>query len=114
MKSIAWLLLLIGGAAAPMAAIGADHGWELYTQKCAPCHRQNGQGEKGLSPALADNEFVNGNASEVVRTILTGRHTMPAFKDVLSDEDIASVLSFVRTIFNDANPVSAKAVSKVR
>jgi cbb3-type cytochrome c oxidase subunit III len=79
-------------------------GAELYASTCALCHGPRGEGAEG--PALA-NPVLLANATDtyLVETIRRGRRgtSMPAFGSpspahrVLSDEEIESVVAFIRT-----------------
>jgi cytochrome c6 len=70
---------------------------------------------KGAFPALAGDPFVQGDAAPMTATVLAGRAGMPAFKDDLSDLELASVLTYVRTSWgNKGKPVSASDVAAAR
>ena len=76
----------------PTPTVAAD---VLYAQHCASCHGIDGSGGQG--PRLAGTMTVLYpdplDQEAVVREGSTG---MPAFADVLSDRDIASVVRFTR------------------
>ncbi|WP_414717369.1 c-type cytochrome, partial [Steroidobacter cummioxidans] len=40
---------------------------------CAACHQEEGQGMKGLAPALAGSQWVNGSPQAGVRIVLNGK-----------------------------------------
>ena len=81
----------------------------LYLDNCAACHRPDGKGYQGVFPALAGNPVVASKAVDsLVRIVLEGMQTvrtgstpaqfsMPSFAQRLSDEEVADVLTFVRT-----------------
>lgn len=75
-------------------------GAETYRMHCVACHGAEAQG--GVGPKLAANPFV-GNAGSMVEQILSGfpSHGMPAFRDVLNDYQIASLLTFIRGSFDN-------------
>jgi len=115
-------------AAAPPAAIpaGAD-GAKIFAITCAACHLANGVGTEGKIPPLAGSEWVNGSEEKLIRIVLQGltgdvevqgevfNGAMPTWGGAFSDEQIASVLSFVRRSWgNKAPPVAAATVAKVR
>jgi len=95
-------------AAAPVAA--DDAGAKLYQMACATCHMPDGSGVPGMQPALAGNKIVAGPPATVIRIVLLGPdkalpphkamsgNQMPPF-DSLSDEEAASVVSYVRKTF---------------
>lgn len=111
-RSILLLLALI--VAAPAAAQPLS-GAALFAQNCSACHQAQGQGIAGAFPALAGDRFVTGDPGAVVRTVLNGRGGMPAFRDVLTDEQLAAVLTHVRSGWgNHAPPIAAKMVAAAR
>jgi len=81
----------------------ASDGAEQYQLFCAACHMSDGQGAEGagIYPALANNPAVAASPDFVILRILHGRGAMPAFGS-LSDEQVAAIVNFVRTSFNDA------------
>ncbi len=110
-----------------------QQGANVYAQHCATCHGDNGQGlqetdalaPQGLLriPALAGNRAVSlPSSANLVRIILAGGYApstagnprpygMPPFVHVLSDEDIAAVVTHIRTSWgNTANAVSGVEV----
>ncbi|SFU72959.1 c-type cytochrome [Pseudoduganella namucuonensis] len=114
----AWFMALAyaAGAAAPLPAWaqGAD-GKALFMKNCAACHQASGKGIPGAFPALAGNPLVQGAPGEPVAVLLQGRGGMPDFSGSLSDEEIASVLSYARGAWgNKAAPVGAEAVAALR
>ncbi|WP_422846387.1 c-type cytochrome [Acidovorax sp. M2(2025)] len=100
---------------APPAAAMA-RGAKVYEQRCAACHGAQGQGEPGAFPALAGNRAVTlADPTNLVRVVLQGGylpatagnprpHGMPPFQQVLSDEEIAAVATFVRNQWGNQAP----------
>ena len=78
-------------------AVGGADGKALFMKNCAACHMATGKGIPGAFPALAGSKFVQGQGAEVATVLLKGRGGMPDFSGSLSDRDIASVLTFVRS-----------------
>ncbi len=68
-----------------------------YVDTCAGCHAAGGEG--GYGPPLTANAFVADAAAFVLR-ILNGGELMPQFSH-LADDQIAAIVNFVRTVFND-------------
>ncbi|WP_153067430.1 c-type cytochrome, partial [Steroidobacter cummioxidans] len=85
---------------------------------CAACHQEEGQGMKGLAPALAGSQWVNGSPQAVVRIVLNGKVdqlAMPGLGTALDDETIASILTYVRRSWgNEASPIDARTVKSIR
>lgn len=114
-------------APAAVAATQMARGEALYARHCAQCHGEQGEGRPGAFPALAGNRAVKlPNAMNVVQMVVQGGylpttagnpqpHGMPPFVQVLRDEDIAAVSTFIRHRWgNQAGPVGTVDVHQVR
>ena len=98
------------------APTALQHGAKVYEQHCAQCHGDQGQGEPGAFAALAGNRAVLlADTANLLRVVLQGGylpatagnprpHGMPPFRQVLGDEDVAAVLSFVRNAWGNQAP----------
>lgn len=108
------LALALAAASAPLHAQDGD-GKSLFQKNCAACHQSTGKGIPGAFPALANSKFVQGQGSEVAGVLLKGRGGMPDFSGSLSDRDIATVLTFVRSSWgNKADGLSETDVGALR
>jgi mono/diheme cytochrome c family protein len=106
------LVMAAAGAGAQTAAPSGQAGFE---QACAACHQIDGKGIPEAFPALAGNAFVLGSPETVVRTVLDGRGGMPTFRNDLNDEQIATILTYVRSAWgNTASAVPATLVATAR
>jgi nitrite reductase (NO-forming) len=108
-----------------LPASGAE-GQRLYQTYCMGCHQAEGQGIPGTFPPLAKSDYALADTSRLIETVLNGLHgpievngqqyngTMPPMGH-LKDEEIAAVLSYVRSSWgNTAKPVTAAEVAAVR
>jgi len=104
-------------------ALGQDDlfqkGKEIFTEICMDCHRANGQGLPGIFPALDRDPFILGAPEPVIATVLQGRQgnlgQMPTWKDKLSDEQIAAVVTYIRQAWsNKAAGVTPAMVAEIR
>ena len=87
----------------------------LFNDNCSACHQTTGKGVKGAFPALAGDPFVQGDATPVISTVLSGRAGMPSFKDDINDADLSAILTYVRASWgNKGKPVAAADVMAVR
>jgi len=112
--AMAIIAVLAAGASAPSRAQQMD-GKALFMKNCAACHQASGKGIPGAFPALAGNKFVQGKGADVATVLLKGRVGMPVFSDSLSDQEIAAILSFVRSNWgNQATPLSEPEVLALR
>jgi mono/diheme cytochrome c family protein len=108
-----------GPATQPAAAI--------YGSDCASCHGFDAKGFVSYMPALAGNPVVlDENPSSLINVVLNGSVTlvaqgtpdpyrMPQFRQQLSDQDMAEVITFMRNRWgNQAPAVTAAQVTKLR
>jgi mono/diheme cytochrome c family protein len=102
-------------------------GKKIYEQTCLPCHQVDGSGVPGLNPPLLKSPYVGGSSGKLIGIILQGLNNgveidgesysnpMPAFSTVLKDQEIADVLTYLRSHFgNKAGPISIGQVSRIR
>lgn len=94
----------------------SDEGREVYEQICQACHMADakGGGEAGaMIPALAGNQNLADKDYAII-LLLKGRGGMPWFTDMLTKQQIASVITYVRGHFNDYHdPVTVADIERV-
>ncbi|HTU71555.1 MAG TPA: c-type cytochrome [Candidatus Baltobacteraceae bacterium] len=96
----------------------------IYLANCSGCHGAAGEGAVNIAPPLAKNPYVTGNPKDVIQTMLTGmvgpvkergatwNGSMPPWQGTLSNAQLASVISYIRTSWgNRAKSVSASQVA---
>ena len=89
------LLVTVSTQAADQVRLGSVA--ELYTVSCASCHGDKLQG--GSAPSMLDDEWVHGGDDEsLARSIRDGfpERGMPAWSPALSNEQIRSLVIFMR------------------
>ena len=107
-------LALVAALAAPALASAATP-QSQFLDNCSACHQATGKGVKGAFPALAGSPFVQGDPKVVTTTVLNGRAGMPAFKDDLTDADLAAILTYVRSSWgNKASAIKPADVLAAR
>lgn len=103
-----------GDGSVQLAEGWRQEGEQLVTRNCIACHQEGGTGSDGIFPNLAGNPVVVSAPEPLIYTILHGRGGMPSFSRRLSDEEMAYVISYIRTSWgNDASLVSPEMVSSV-
>jgi len=111
------------GAAGP----AADAGARVYESRCSSCHQPMGQGLAGAFPPLAGDSVVLASDAtrhvEIILFGLTGQtiggttyvSQMPAWADLLNDEEVAAVANHERTSWGNSAPsVTPEFVAQVR
>ena len=75
-------------------------GEKVYAANCAACHQPNGKGA-GSFPALDGSKVVNGPKAYQIQLVLNGKNAMPKWAGVLSDGDIAAVITYERNAWSN-------------
>jgi nitrite reductase (NO-forming) len=112
-----------------IAAIGKEifieKGKRIYAQACFACHQAEGQGLPGVFPPLAKSDYLMADTPRAIRGIIKGQSgemtvngqkyngVMPPV--LLTDEQIAHVLTFVRNAWgNSGDIVTVEEVQRVK
>lgn len=116
----------------PATALSAEEtrrkkGGQVYAAVCASCHQATGLGVPGAFPPLAGSEWVSGNPEILAAAVLHGlsgpievkgtpyNGAMPPWGASLSDDDVANVLTYIRSEWGNASPpVDAGIVATIR
>jgi mono/diheme cytochrome c family protein len=102
-------------------------GKATYDRHCASCHGADGLGQPPHYPPLAGNQSIQmGSAVNPIRMVLNGGfppgtagnpmpYGMPPFAQSFSDDEVAAVVTYIRTAWgNHGNPVSAAQANQLR
>lgn len=89
-----------------------QYGQQLYVEYCAECHQTDGTGWSTLYPRLAGNPIVTlHDPAPIIETVKYGQGSMASFREKLTHDDIAAILSYIRNAWgNQAAPVSPRQV----
>ena len=111
-----------------VSPIFAQDGGQLYTLYCSACHGADGKGATGGTfPPLSESPWISGDSDRAVKVVLNGltgpvdilgktyNLEMPPQGAVLPDDQIAAILTFVRSSWgNNASPVTPEFVKSIR
>lgn len=106
-------------------------GQKIYFREghCVTCHQPHGKGLDPAFPSLEKSPWINGDADRLIKIAMyglmgplevngkkyDGQVPMTPFAGMLKDEEMASVLTFVRNSFgNKSEPINAAQVKKIR
>ena len=107
-------------------------GWDIYHEdgSCQTCHQKTGKGLNASQfPPLAGSSWVEGDPEVLARILLKGligpikvngrdypgQVPMTPYEDILNDEQMANVMTYVRNAFgNRASVVSPEYVAGIR
>ena len=93
-------------------------GESVYGRSCVGCHQAEGQGIPNMFPPIAGSAVATGDAAAHLATVMDGVEgtAMSAFRDTLSDTELAAVVTFQRNAFGNAtgDAVQPSAVRAAR
>ena len=102
-------------------------GGKIYENNCAQCHGAQGEGVNGAYPALRDTPAISRErTTNLIQAVLHGGFSpatqgnprpfgMPPYQLLLNDQEIASVLTYVRQSWgNTGTPVSELEIYQAR
>jgi mono/diheme cytochrome c family protein len=105
------------GALSTGFAFSETSGEDLYTNVCQGCHMPDGKGAVGAGayPSLAGDKALQA-AGYPAHVVVNGQHGMPPVGMMMTDDQVAAVVNYVRTHFgNDyRDAVTAADVKAVR
>jgi mono/diheme cytochrome c family protein len=92
-------------------------GEQLFANICQGCHMSDGKGATGAAtyPSLAGNRNLEAGGYAIA-VVVNGQRGMPPFGAMLSDDQVAAVVNYVRTHFGNryADAVTSEDVRAVR
>jgi mono/diheme cytochrome c family protein len=115
------------GTAAPLAPLTPDEqqrfntGQEVYKNVCQTCHQPDGRGQDKVAPSLVGSNLALAAAEIPIRILLNGKEgpvgLMPPVGGVLSDDQIAGVLTYIRREWGQpgsaVDPATVKTVRQL-
>jgi mono/diheme cytochrome c family protein len=95
-----------------------EGGEAIYRSVCGGCHMPDGRGASGAGtyPSLAGDPRLAAPGYPI-GVVLKGRKAMPSFGYALTDEQIAAVVSYIRTHFGNGfadDPAAADVAAQRR
>jgi mono/diheme cytochrome c family protein len=101
----------------PFFRFTEQSGEQLFANVCQGCHMPDGKGAvgAGIYPSLAGNKNLEGGGYPVY-VVVRGQRAMPSFGVMMSDDQVAAVVNYLRTHFgNDyKDAVTAEDVKAAR
>jgi mono/diheme cytochrome c family protein len=107
-------------------AQSVKRGQEVFNTTCILCHKENGQGQPGVYPPLANSDFLLKDTKRAIGIVVNGLDgeitvngkiynlDMPAQKQ-LTDQQVTDVLNFVRNSWgNKSKAITVNQVKDLR
>jgi mono/diheme cytochrome c family protein len=96
------LLVVVGTMLAPGAFAQDSSGADLFKSKCLMCHGSDGSGSTALGKSLKAADLrtpivQKKTNAELIEFVAAGKGNMPPFRGPLTDDEIRSVVTYVRT-----------------
>lgn len=82
----------------PGTAADRGNGRTIYEMHCVGCHGEGGRSIDPTVPSFANGDGLFMMDSELLDRIRQGNQTMPAFRGLLSDQEIRDVIAYLRTL----------------
>jgi len=82
-------------------------GEKIYQVFCSGCHGLNGIASYQRAPSFAKGERLDKTEQQLFNSIKNGKSIMPAWQQVLSDQQINNVLAYIKTGFSSVKKYSA-------
>ena len=79
-------------------AADPSEGRKTYMAHCQNCHGSNGVGQMPGIPDFSRGEALLQPDAALVRTIQDGKGMMPAYRGLLTEEQLLDVVAFLRTL----------------
>lgn len=121
MVGLSVLTLASATAAADKAAL-MKRGQAVFGEYCKTCHQANGQGLGTVYPPLAKSDYLkNTPMPQIIKEVVNGKSgklkvngkeyngVMAPLPKKYTDDDIASVLTYVYNSFGNSGPVVSAA-----
>ena len=102
MRSISILLMLTVTCMIAMPAM-ADDAADIYKAKCQSCHGPDGKGDTAVGKKLGTRDFHSPEVAketdqELFEITKNGKNKMPKYDGKLTDDQIKSLVKFVRSL----------------
>jgi cytochrome c6 len=96
-RRLAVVFVLLALLALPLASF-ADDAADVYKSKCAMCHGPDGKGKMAGTKDLGSADVQKMSDADLTATLNNGKPPkMPAYKGKLTDDQIKSLVAYVRT-----------------
>jgi cytochrome c6 len=84
-------------------AFAQDAGADIYKEKCARCHGDDGkshtfEGKMSHAAVFSDPEIVKMADADLIAVVKNGKKHMPSFAKKLTDDQITSVIAYIHTL----------------
>lgn len=133
-KTIITLFIIVISASSflsssqPALKAAMERGKRVYDVTCITCHQADGQGVQRMNPTIVKTKWILGPKRPLIKIVLDGltggqieidgdefHNPMPPQAALLTDQQIADVLTYVRNSFgNKASIITASEVKAAR
>jgi mono/diheme cytochrome c family protein len=96
-----------------------EAGENIYKSTCQACHQPDGRGQERTAASLVGSPLALASSDVPIRILLNGKEgtigLMPPLGQTMSDEEIASVLTYIRREWGQTGtPIDPAVVKDVR
>lgn len=94
-------LLLVCGTLCTLPCHAGDpfNGRTIYQQHCAGCHGASGESDMLGVPNFKRGEGLFNPDASLLQTLRDGRNMQPAFRGLLTDDELLDAIAYIRTLY---------------
>ena len=102
----------------------AAKGKAVYAKTCIACHQATGAGVPSAFPPLAKSDYLNADVNRAIKQVIKGsngpitvngkKYSTPMPAQVLNDQEIADVLTYVYSNWENSKKVVTVAMVKAQ
>ncbi|MBP6758511.1 MAG: cytochrome c [Flavobacterium sp.] len=102
----------------------AAKGKAVYAKTCIACHQATGAGVPSAFPPLAKSDYLNADVNRAIKQVIKGsngpitvngkKYSTPMPAQVLNDQEIADVLTYVYSNWGNSKKVVTVAMVKAQ
>lgn len=102
----------------------AVKGKAVYAKTCIACHQATGAGVPGVFPPLAKADYLNADVNRAIKQVIKGssgpitvngkKYSTPMPAQVLNDQEIADVLTYVYSNWGNSKKIITVAMVKAQ
>lgn len=93
-----FLSLFLAESLFSVHAADPNNGAQIYNMHCISCHGNNGSGAMPGAPNFLRGEGLFQSDSSIVTTLENGTGVMPAYRGLLTTQDLLDVVAYLRTL----------------
>jgi len=98
-KTISFIVMALSlVVSSQITASDVNNGSNIYRMNCVGCHGANGRSRMAGAPDLNRPGSLLQSDSSLLSRIQSGKNACPAYRGILSEQQIFDVIAYIRTL----------------